>query len=61
MSRSTKIASGYGGQWSENSGNYRNITDGGLLAYRVDYKSSMYSVYLRRDGTLPMTGDLKQQ
>ncbi|ELC7341410.1 shufflon system plasmid conjugative transfer pilus tip adhesin PilV [Salmonella enterica] len=58
MSRSTKIASGYGGQWSESSGNYSNITDGGLLAYRVGYNSSMYSVYLRRDGTLPMTGDL---
>lgn len=58
MSRATKIASGYGGQWSENSGNYSNITDGGLLAYRVGYNSSMYSVYLRRDGTLPMTGDL---
>lgn len=29
MSRSTKIASGYGGQWSESSGNYSNITDGG--------------------------------
>ncbi|SUH16568.1 prepilin-type N- cleavage/methylation domain-containing protein [Salmonella enterica subsp. enterica] len=58
MSRTTKIASGYGGQWSENSGNYSNITDGGLLAYRVGYNSSMYSVYLRRDGTLPMTGDL---
>lgn len=27
MSRTTKIASGYGGQWSENSGNYSNITD----------------------------------
>lgn len=58
MSRATKIASGYGGQWSESSGNYSNITDGGLLAYRVGYNSSMYPVYLRRDRTLPMTGDL---
>ncbi|ECJ5978977.1 shufflon system plasmid conjugative transfer pilus tip adhesin PilV, partial [Salmonella enterica subsp. enterica] len=58
MSRNTKIASGYGGQWSENSNSYNNITGGGLLAYRVGYNSSMYSVYLRRDGTLPMTGDL---
>ncbi|EAA0682555.1 TPA: shufflon system plasmid conjugative transfer pilus tip adhesin PilV [Escherichia coli] len=58
MSRNTKIASGYGGQWSENSNSYSNITGGGLLAYRVGYNSSMYSVYLRRDGTLPMTGDL---
>lgn len=30
----------------------------GLLGYRVGYNSAMYSVYLRRDGTLPMTGDL---
>ncbi|HFP0392970.1 TPA: shufflon system plasmid conjugative transfer pilus tip adhesin PilV, partial [Escherichia coli] len=58
MSRNTKIASGYGGQWSENSNSYSNITGGGLLAYRVGYNSSMYSVYLRRDGTLPMTDDL---
>ncbi len=35
MSRNTKIASGYGGQWSENSNSYSNITGGGLLAYRV--------------------------
>lgn len=28
------------------------------MGYRVGYDSAMYSVFLRRDGTLPMTGDL---
>ncbi len=58
MTRSPTVASGYGGQWNEKSSDYNNITTEGLLAYRVGYDSSMYSVYLRRDGTLPMTGDL---
>lgn len=58
MTRSSTVASGYGGQWNEKSSDYSNITTEGLLAYRVGYDSSMYSVYLRRDGTLPMTGDL---
>ncbi|EPG3392879.1 shufflon system plasmid conjugative transfer pilus tip adhesin PilV, partial [Klebsiella pneumoniae] len=30
----------------------------GLLAFRVGYNSSLYAIYLRRDGTLPMTGNL---
>ncbi|MGM3173250.1 shufflon system plasmid conjugative transfer pilus tip adhesin PilV [Dickeya lacustris] len=58
MTKTTTAASGYGGQWSELSTDYSNITAAGLLAYRVGYDSAMYSVYLRRDGTLPMTGDL---
>lgn len=58
MTKSSTIASGYGGQWSEKSSDFINITAEGLLAYRVGYDSSMYSVYLRRDGTLPMTGNL---
>ncbi|MCL6381502.1 MULTISPECIES: shufflon system plasmid conjugative transfer pilus tip adhesin PilV [Pectobacterium] len=58
MTRTGTVASGYGGQWTELSANYSNITAAGLLVYRVGYDSSMYSVYLRRDGTLPMTGDL---
>ena len=58
MTKSATVASGYSGQWSEQASNYSNITSTGLLAYRVGYDSSMYSVYLRRDGTLPMTGDL---
>ncbi|WP_225085153.1 shufflon system plasmid conjugative transfer pilus tip adhesin PilV [Pectobacterium colocasium] len=58
MTQSATVASGTAGQWTENQNNYSGINAAGLLAYRVGYDSSMYSVYLRRDGTLPMTGDL---
>lgn len=58
MTKTTSIASGHSGQWSETSANFNNITSAGQLAFRVGYNSALYSVYLRRDGTLPMTGDL---
>ncbi|KAA9001652.1 shufflon system plasmid conjugative transfer pilus tip adhesin PilV [Affinibrenneria salicis] len=58
MTQSATVASGSGGQWTENQNSYAGINAAGLLAYRVGYDSAMYSVYLRRDGTLPMTGDL---
>ncbi|EPK5560835.1 shufflon system plasmid conjugative transfer pilus tip adhesin PilV [Klebsiella pneumoniae] len=58
MTQSTTLASGYKGSWQETSTDYTSINKVGLLAYRVGYNSSMYSVYLRRDGTLPMTGNL---
>ncbi|ACX87547.1 putative type IV prepilin [Pectobacterium parmentieri WPP163] len=58
MTQSATVASGTAGQWTENQNSYSGINAAGLLAYRVGYDSSMYSVYLRRDGTLPMTGDL---
>lgn len=58
MTQSASVASGSGGQWTESQNNYSGINAAGLLAYRAGYDSSMYSVYLRRDGTLPMTGDL---
>ncbi len=58
VSRTASTVSGYSGQWTEQASDYKNISDSGLLAYRVGYSSTMYSVYLRRDGTLPMTGDL---
>lgn len=58
MTRTTSNAFGYSGQWSETSANFNNITSTGQLAFRVGYNSALYSVYLRRDGTLPMTGDL---
>ncbi|WP_263063514.1 shufflon system plasmid conjugative transfer pilus tip adhesin PilV [Dickeya dadantii] len=57
MTKSASVAFGSGGQWTENQSNYAGINAVGLLAYRVGYDSSMYSVFLRRDGTLPMTGD----
>lgn len=58
MTKTTSNAFGYGGQWSETSANFNNITSAGQLAFRVGFNSALYSVYLRRDGTLPMTGDL---
>lgn len=58
MTKSANVASGYEGQWSEKTSDFRNITAEGLLAYRTGFNSAMYTVYLRRDGTLPMTGDL---
>ena len=58
MTKTATTANGYGGQWAETSTNFNNITSAGQLAYRVGYNSALYSVYLRRDGTLPMTGNL---
>ncbi|EMR6457866.1 shufflon system plasmid conjugative transfer pilus tip adhesin PilV [Citrobacter freundii] len=58
MTRTTSNAFGYGGQWSETSANFNNISSAGQLAFRVGFNSALYSVYLRRDGTLPMTGNL---
>ncbi|WP_312627210.1 shufflon system plasmid conjugative transfer pilus tip adhesin PilV [Scandinavium sp.] len=58
MTRTASSVAGFQGQWSEPSTAYNNITSEGLLAFRVGFNSSLYSVYLRRDGTLPMTGDL---
>ena len=58
MTRTTSNAFGYGGQWSETFANFNNITSAGQLAFRVGFNSALYSVYLRRDGTLPMTGNL---
>lgn len=58
VTKTTSIVSGYSGAWSENSTDYSNINKVGSLGYRVGYDSAMYSVYLRRDGMLPMTGDL---
>lgn len=58
ITQSATVASGTAGQWTESQSNYAGINAVGLLAYRVGYDSSMYSVYLRRDGSLPMTGDL---
>lgn len=58
MSKVTSQITGYNGLWSETTAGFSSINKVGLLGYRVGYDSSMYSVYLRRDGTLPMTGDL---
>ena len=58
VTKTTSSASGFNAQWSEASSNFNNITSIGQLAFRVGYNSALYSMYLRRDGTLPMTGDL---
>lgn len=50
--------------WSENAGDgavvrrWPNLTGEGQVVSRVGYKASQWSSYLRRDGSLPMTGDL---
>ncbi|MGG9162890.1 prepilin-type N-terminal cleavage/methylation domain-containing protein [Klebsiella quasipneumoniae] len=58
MTQSTTVISGMPGQWQESSSNFSNITGSGLLGFRTGFNSALYSIYLRRDGTLPMTGDL---
>ena len=59
MTRGTSTTvSGYNGAWSATSADYSNINLAGILAYQAGYGTYNYSVFLRRDGTLPMTGDL---
>ena len=58
MTKSNTKADGYNGSWSEVSSSFGNITKPGQLAFRAGYNASLYSAYLRRDGTLPMTGNL---
>jgi len=55
---SSSMVSGYNGAWTANSTDYTNINQLGLLAYQAGYGTYNYSVFLRRDGTLPMTGNL---
>ncbi|HDY9284168.1 TPA: shufflon system plasmid conjugative transfer pilus tip adhesin PilV, partial [Klebsiella pneumoniae] len=47
---STSVA-GFQSQWNEKNTTFNNITRDGLLAFRVGYNSSLYAIYLRRDGT----------
>lgn len=49
---------GYKGSWSATQTDYSNINNLGLLGFIAGYGSNSYSAFLRRDGTLPMTGDL---
>ena len=58
VTKTATSVSGYNGQWSETSANFNSITSAGQLAFRVGFNSALYSIYLRRDGTLPMTGNL---
>ena len=52
------ILNGYKGLWNHTNSDYYNITKLGQLGFQVGYGSYSYSIYLRRDGTLPMTGNL---
>ncbi|EJX4926768.1 shufflon system plasmid conjugative transfer pilus tip adhesin PilV [Salmonella enterica] len=58
ITKTVTDVSGFNGQWSESSSSFSNITSSGQLALRVGFNSSLYTLYLRRDGTLPMSGDL---
>lgn len=58
VSKNNTQISGYSGVWTEKQSDFSSITKAGQLAYRAGFDSGMYTVYLRRDGTLPMTGDL---
>ena len=58
VTKTATTVSGYNGQWTETAANFPIITTAGQFAYRTGYDAALYSVYLRRDGTLPMTGDL---
>lgn len=47
-----------GGFWKIPLANYNIKTSEQIVAMKVGFDTSQYSVYLRRDGSLPMTGDL---
>lgn len=55
---SSSMVSGFNGAWTASVTDYANINQQGLLAYQAGYGTYNYSVFLRRDGTLPMTGNL---
>jgi len=55
---SSSQVSGFNGAWIANATDYNNINKLGQLAYQTGYGTYNYSVFLRRDGTLPMTGNL---
>ena len=52
------VLGGYKGLWNHTATEFSNINKLGQLGFQVGYGSYSYSIYLRRDGTLPMTGNL---
>ena len=54
----SNVLNGYKGLWNHTNTEFFNINKLGQLGYQVGYGSYSYSIYLRRDGTLPMTGNL---
>lgn len=49
---------GYAAGWSIPLSTYNIKAEKGLLGYRFGHQSAMMNQFLRRDGTLPMTGNL---
>lgn len=49
---------GYKEGWELDRADFTNINNPGAIAYRFGFHSGDMLAYLRRDGTLPMTGDL---
>lgn len=49
---------GYKEGWELNKAEFTNINNPGAIAYRFGFHSGDMLAFLRRDGTLPMTGDL---
>jgi len=58
MTKAANKVDGYDGMWSEANTSFSNINKAGQLVFRAGYNANLYSAYLRRDGTLPMTGNL---
>jgi len=56
--KTTSQMNGFGGAWTLQQSDFSAINKQGVLGFRVGYNASLYSAYLRRDGTLPMTGNL---
>ena len=54
----SNVLNGYKGLWNHTTTEFSNINKLGQLGYQVGYGSYSYSIYLRRDGSLPMTGNL---
>lgn len=49
---------GYKGSWELSSADFSNIDQRGLMGYRFGFHSGALTAFLRRDGSLPMTGNL---
>lgn len=54
----TTIMEGFKGLWQVSRTDYTDINQQGLLGYQIGFNTAYYAVFLRRDGTLPMTGQL---
>ena len=58
MSYDGLTIAGLEGAWSFAQADYPGITQAGQVGVRVGYGTSLFTQFLRRDGTLPMTGNL---